>query len=194
MTVHWYFNTSPDGDASNKNRYAGAHVTVAMKCPPVDSIMDSLSVRDSIASAWRQSNYSPGSDQTTRWEKGGWIVRGSDGRLSVIAFTWPSENCALDAPGGTVPPPGAIAWFHTHPWTKDEKMTTCPPVDFTKSNNPLLQHLGVMPQTYGDHADDFDQAASGAWGNLPGYIIDGDGISRFDSTTDVRISNARCGY
>lgn len=194
MTVHWYFYTSPDGDASHKSRYASAHVTVELQCPPVDSIMDSVSVRDSVASAWQRSNYAPGSDQTTRWEQGGWIIRGSDGRYSVLDFAFPAQNCGLNPPPGTQPPPGAVAWFHTHPWTFDEKATTCFKFNFNAPNVPsVLRNLGLQPQNYKGVPSEDDQATAGVW-NLPGYIIDADGIARFDSTTTRRISSARCGY
>jgi hypothetical protein len=131
---------------------------------------------------WTASNYSPSTPQDQRLEQYAWIVQTSNG-YTFQSMGIPPSPCGVTEPIQVEKPAGAIAFIHTHPWSVLEVQTSC------GSDNGTYYGL-PSPQ---------DVSTSATLG-IPGYILDANGITKFDAATgsgtgtsiDARIP--RCGY
>jgi len=147
--------------------------------------VDNDAMGASFQSLWSQSHYSPTTPQNDRFEVGGFILHNSDGSYSFKPFDATPTPCGMDIdPAKNPKPDNAVAWVHVHPWKLGEQQTSCGYAVYINGQGYYANYNG-MP------SDDDNQAA-GTW-NLPGYILDADGINRFGAS-DSGTRYARCGY
>jgi hypothetical protein len=91
-------------------------------CQTGDPALDSPGVQKGLKDLWTRSN--PDAPQSQRLEQGGWIVQESDGSYRMAPFSSSVQGpCSIN--GNMNAPPGAVAWVHTHPFTRGEVQTIC---------------------------------------------------------------------
>lgn len=169
--------------------------TADRPCSTRDSVLNSPAVQAGFKDLWARSN--SGGTMSQRYERGGWVIRDSQGGYSIQSFpdSWTTGPCGIDAPLGTVPPPGSVAWVHTHPYAAGDTLTSCPALRLTLPNGSVY----VQYSTYANNPSDYDGLASTGW-NLSAYIIDKNKITAYvgdgTSSTQYRVTNrvSRCGY
>lgn len=84
-------------------------------------------------------------------------------------------------------PPAATAFVHTHPWATGEEQTSCDPTMAIPELN-----LVIYPD-YNGKASGADQEAAKML-RIPGYILDADGITKFDERNASLQRYPRCGF
>jgi hypothetical protein len=136
-------------------------------CGPDDPILASAEVRAGFDALWRASNFGPRIPQHQRLEQYAWIVETSDG-FAFAPMNLPSGPCGPEERVDVAPPPGTVAWVHTHPWRWGEMQTSCGEAHGIYVGMPSM--------------DDID--ASRVLG-LPGYIIDAHQITKFDAAAGL---------
>lgn len=174
-------------------RGGGAEPTDTADCATGDPIIDSPAVQAGFEDIWKRSN--PEAPMSQRIERGGWVIRTATGyAFQAWPDVWSINQCGIDVPAGTMPPAGAVAWVHTHPYAYREKMTGCESLTLRVGGQ-----LMTVYQDYLNQPSDYDGEVSTGW-NLAGYVIDKAGISEFvgdpASQYKVRIVERvnRCGY
>jgi hypothetical protein len=136
---------------------------------------------------------------------GGFIIKDPDsGVYSFQRFDFPSFPCSMQPDFGKPLPRGAVAWVHIHEWAIDDKTIGCGPAVVTHGVPQRLKDGSILYQKYKgwpSFGDDGDLAVSEKWGNLPGYILDADGITRFQFNPNSSLPYndhgqrlSRCGY
>jgi hypothetical protein len=151
---------------ATRDRTGRERVRLPAHCGANDPILASAEVRAGFDALWRASNFGLRIPQDERLEQYAWIVETSDG-YALAPMNVPSAPCGTeDQVDIALPPPGTVAWVHTHPWAWGEIQTSCGEADAI--------YFG-MPSK-----DDVD--ASQVLG-LPGYIIDAHQITKFDATS-----------
>lgn len=152
-------------------------------CNTGDPLIDSPEVQAGFDSIWAQSNYSPEAPQSERREVGGWIIQTASG-YSFQQFTnVETKPCGIDLPPDGKPA-NAVGFVHTHPWAIGEKQTSCEPIMFAGR--------AFYPEYKGESSNWDDKAAEAL--NLPGYILDANGITKFDKSGATLARHDRCGY
>lgn len=157
-------------------------------CKTSDPVVNSEAVQTAFEELWKNSNYEVNGvvqPQSERRERGGFIISTATGyTFQPFPSEWASDACTIDVPPGYLPPAGAIAWVHTHPYSRGEVAYAC---------GEALPGTGV-PETYNGSSSWPDNDISGAWG-LPGYLIDAEDISTFTSNRNAAdVSLGRCAY
>jgi hypothetical protein len=171
-----------DGGGGDHGGGGGSVEPPEEPCATGDPVVDSETVQDGFTELWQQSNYSPTTPQNERREVAGWIVQTANG-FAVQPMTGAVlMPCGVDADGN--PPPGTVGWVHTHPWSVGERQTSCPPLTIGGRE---------VHFTYTGASSDYDDAISAQFG-IPGYILDADGITKFDGTGATLARHDRCGY
>jgi hypothetical protein len=156
--------------------------TTKNPCNTSDPILNSPDFATGAQSLWAQSNYGPSTPQADRREQYSWIVQTSTGYSFVPIGTTP-QPCGMGSAEYLSPPPGTVAFIHTHPWTDGEMQTTCGPRQ--------ARYFGLPSE---------DDVAAAAQLTLPGYILDTKRITQFDGNSGPAPANAiqsqtpRCGY
>lgn len=163
-------------------------------CNTGNPVVDSPAVQSGFDQLWSASN-ADAPQQADRRERGGWIVRTLNGyAVQPFPEAWAIGPCGIDAPGNTAPPPGTVAWVHTHPFGYGELATTCDAYD--------LKIGGTTVKVYTRYTNDpssDDGMASAQWG-IPDYVIDKDKITEFTGNPsspnqyDITSRVNRCGY
>lgn len=160
-------------DQTTEQASARVAVRDTVPCPTGDPILDDPAVRQGLKQVWNASNPEAPSD-SNRIEHGAWIRLGSNGSLFVDPFpsSWAATGCGIDVPPETRPPSDAVAWVHTHGWTRGEKMTAC---------RRLKVGNVELPFNYSGDPSDDDQQAAGVWSAIGSYLMDKDQIRKYDS-------------
>jgi hypothetical protein len=79
-------------------------------------------VKQGLKELWARSNAS--ALQAQRLEQAAWIIQNPDGTFGMAPFSVTAQGpCRVN--GNFNAPPGAVAWVHTHPFTRDEVQTIC---------------------------------------------------------------------
>lgn len=163
-------------------------------CNTSDPVLNSLAVQAGFEDLWSRSN--PDAEMSQRREKGGWIIQSG---TAYVFEPWPDSwtigPCGLDLPETTTAPAGAIGYVHTHPYKRDELLTSCDHLVLTFGNGQTM----AVYEKYKNAPSDPDGEAASRWG-IAGYIIDKNRITRYVGTptgTDkyrVTAQHGRCGY
>lgn len=157
-------------------------------------MIDSPEVQAGFTDLWARSGY--GKPMAERREQGGWLMRRLDGSYYMRMFPedWAAGPCGIDLPPGTLPPDGAVAKVHTHPFHRGERLTECP-----RQEIPGMGSFHVNYKNESSEADDRElrrfRSIPGAQ-NLIGIIIDHDQIIAYDGsgTPEGEVKLDRCGY
>jgi hypothetical protein len=176
----WAYTAESGGDS------ASVHVTV-VPCPTTDSLLDTLSIRDSLASFWVNTNASDSIPESHREQKfvmyrnpitGEVFARGYYNTLnSTCESTFPfgRPNIAQGDP----PDEWIVAFGHFHPFHHWD-VFRCPRSDGT---NPLVHydavsHGGPSARDWMSVETERAPTTDGAWRKIPEYVIDADSIYR----------------
>lgn len=163
-------------------------------CETGDPLVDAPAVQNGMKQLWMRSNSDAA--MAERREAGGFVVL--DPLLGYVLHpfpeSWAATACAISPPPGFIPPVNAVAWVHTHPYGRDELLTSCPSERiviggtvfeaFTKYQNDPSADDGRMAQQWG----------------LPGYVLDREKITRFTGNPsssikyDITLRTNRCAY
>lgn len=184
--------SDPDDGGRNGGSSPCSTCEAATPCSTGNSVIDSQVVQDAFNLLWQASDYEL--PQPQRREQGGWIFRDADGtyRFETFPPEWERKPCSIEVPPGTLPPPGAVGWAHTHPFSNGEKMTEC---DWQE-----IPGLGKFPIAYRNAPSQGDDEATKFWRSqgydILGYMIDADRITVFngDGTPQSETPYTRCGY
>ncbi len=162
-------------------------------CDTKDPIVDTPAVQAGMDALWKDSN--PDAPMAQRRERGGWILSTATGyAFQPFPSSWTIGACGIDIPAGSTVPPGAVAWVHTHPYAKGEKLTACDSTTIVIGGQAITAYT-----TYLNDPSGYDGDASLAFG-VPGIMIDKDGITRFDGDSasqdrlTIQARFGRCGY
>lgn len=163
-------------------------------CNTGDQTVDDPAVQEAFAHLWSNSNYGPGVPMSHRIEDGGWIIRNTDGNLRFMSFpvSYSRDNCSISIPEGVIPPPGTVAWVHTHPFAAGERLTEC--------QLQPIPGVGLVPLSYQNQSSAADDEIQAQWRsqgfNIVAYMIDANGIVRYDGsgTPAGETKYSRCGY
>lgn len=162
-------------------------------CRTGDAALDAPPVQAAFGDLMTRSH--PEAEMANRLEKGAWIIQTPAGySAQLFPETWTLGPCGIEMPANTVPPAGAVAWVHTHPYAYGEELTSCDKTAVTIGGVTFL-----APLTYTNDPSEPDGAVSSRF-NLTGYILDKDKITRFEgdpaSPSKFRITQRvdRCGY
>ena len=157
----------------------------------MDSVMNDL---------WESSNYSPSTPDSLRREQGGFIIRtinGADTTYGFKKFTYSGTKPCSVRPDATVPA-GAVAWIHTHPWKLQEPQESCDHLRIPTTTgfiNRALNYNGEASDDDNDVAEMFGAAlAPPLTDGLPGYILDVDGINKFNRHKVPGVRFNRCSF
>jgi len=114
-----------DGEGASSNEPASQNSSHPDQSPPanvqevprpdLEALAKDPAVAAAIDKAWRDSK--PGTDCLVAKENGFYIVRNADGTLSTMNMVVGTTAYCAGIPQFVPPPPGTIAWFHTHPIT-----------------------------------------------------------------------------
>lgn len=190
-------SASPEGPGGGGETETGSgdDPDPGIPCDTPDPVVNSTAVQAGCDRLWSGSN--PDAPMADRRERGGWVVQRDGGYvLEPYPDDWTQGACGIDPPPNTVPPAGAVAWVHTHPYSRGESLTICTPTRFELGGRTYLVY-----ETYQNLPSGEDALTAEGW-NLRGYILDKDAITGFlpDLTTtrtdDFEITSqiARCGY
>jgi hypothetical protein len=182
--------------------------------PPADTacntsdnaVLNDPSVQAGFESLWNQSGMNL--QQSQRLESAGWIIQNADGSRQLVAFSYTQRNaCAVN--GNLFPPPGAVGFVHTHPFTTGERMTACGPITYEAPNGQTFVVVGRDGQplyhAYNNQPSPRDRdllqnvinrvRKSRGEQPLEGYVIDNEGITRYSGLNgDKDKTYGRCGY
>jgi hypothetical protein len=194
------------GDSSGKPGGGTAEPPAADTCKTGDPVLDDPVVRQGLKDLWSRSNAD--SAQAKRVEQSGWIVQRTDGSFAMVALAIRSQSpCGVN--GNFAPPPGAVAWVHTHPFTTGEVQTICGALkepdpstggwrDARGPNGQLLYPTYANAPSSPDHAVllaiNRPRERNGL-DLITGIIIDADRTTAFtEHASDGTIPFPRCGY
>lgn len=175
-------------------------------CRTGEPALDAPAVKAGLKDLWDRSN--PNAPQAQRLEQGAWIVQNADGSYGMAPFATSLQGpCNIN--GNYNPPPNAIAWVHTHPFTAGETMTICGayktrdpatgawrdiigpdgrPVYPVYNNRPSIDDHGTM-------ADMNETLAMNGRDILMGVVIDHQQTSIYNESTAAGYTiRSRCGY
>lgn len=109
----------PGGDGGDDD---GEEPPPADTCRTGDPALDSPAVKQGLKDLWARSN--PTLAQAQRLEQAAWILQNPDGTFRMATFSVTVQGpCGVN--GNLNAPPGAVAWVHTHPFTRNEVQTIC---------------------------------------------------------------------
>lgn len=163
-------------------------VTIEEECTHFgdDPVANDESVQEGFKELWEDSNADD--NLAKRNEVGAWIVQTESGyKLEPWGVKFP-------ACGGDIElqiPENVVGFVHTHPYASGELVYTC---DESGRISGFTEYPGTPSDIDRATAEALGEAL-GRDGPLPGYIIDKDGIVRFeglDETADAK--SKRCGY
>lgn len=172
-------------------------------CETNDEVLDDEIVQQKMEELWEASNAD--APEFQRKEQGGWIIK--DPVTNEISFeefppSWARKPCGIDLPANITVPPNTIGMLHTHPFTIGEKMYSClkAPVaviqQFQGQFDQVVKKYNNQPSP-GDIElmNTFAQAGF----DLDGYIIDEQGIVKYDENTvennsSTMTTHSRCAY
>lgn len=176
-------------------------------CNTSDSpVLNDAAVQTGFEDLWNQSRMNL--EQSQRLESAAWIVQNADGSRHMVPFSYTQRNaCAVN--GNFFPPPGAVGFVHTHPFTTGERMTACGPMTYETPNGQSHVVVGRDGQplyhTYNNQPSPRDRHllqgvinhVRKARGEPPldGYVLDNEGITRYVGMNgDKDRLYGRCGY
>lgn len=94
-------------------------------CQTGDPMLDSPAVEQGLKDLWARS--APTAPQAQRLEQAAWIIQNADGTYGTAPFSVTTQGpCGIN--GNLNAPAGAVAWVHTHPFTRNEVQTICGPL------------------------------------------------------------------
>jgi hypothetical protein len=162
-------------------------------CNTTDEVLNSPEVQAGMQNLWAFSN--PNGAMQDRQERGGWIVQTASGyTVDPFPLDWTIGPCGINVPVGTMPPAGAVAWLHTHPYGNGEMLTSCEGTRIEIGGQVFTAYV-----RYTNDPSEPDGKTATLW-NLRGYVIDKDKITEFigdpNSPQKYQISERadRCGY
>ena len=153
-------------------------------CVTADSVLNSPGVQTGFAAMWSVTQAD--GPQADRREVPGWIVRNADGTYGfqrVFSAGITSDPCQVTATTVQVPT-NVVAWVHTHPYARGERMTECGNIRYIRGASATdVATVRGLSQLQGRE--------------ITGYILDKDGIMKY--TKDTRANRhegfiRRCGY
>jgi hypothetical protein len=182
--------------------------------PPADTacntsdnaVLNDPTVQAGFENLWNQSGMNL--QQSQRLESAGWIVQNANGSRQLVAFSY-TQRDACGVNGNFFPPPGAVGFVHTHPFTTGERMTSCGPMTYEAPSGQTFVVVGRDGQplyhTYNNQPSPRDRdllqnvinRVRKARGEQPleGYVIDNEGITRYSGMNgDKDRTYGRCGY
>lgn len=135
-------------------------------CDTGDAHLDAPNVYGGFEQLWAQSI-------ENGVEQGGWIVQDGDSFRLVPFRNADYSPCGIDI--NESPPAGTVAMVHTHPWP----LFTVDPCGNVNTGTP----------------SDEDVAALQALGLSTGYLLDANGIGKYNATSGESARRiGRCGY
>lgn len=185
----------------------GGATTPPDTCQTGDAVLDSPAVRQMLSDLWQRSN--PAAPQPQRLEQAGWIVRNPDGTFGTMPLTGITAQGPCEINGNFNPPPDAVAWVHTHPFSRGEEQVVCPPVhrlDTSTGQWVIVYGSDGRPdyQEYGNRPSDPDYDLLWRINHvrqnqhrvlLTGLIIDHDRTTAYTEDSSAKPAPfPRCGY
>lgn len=157
-------------------------------------VIDSPEVQQGFDDLWSRSGFEK--PMAERREQGGWLIARGDSTYYIQPFPveWSSGPCAISVPSGTLPPNGAIAMVHTHPYHLGEQLTSC---EQQRLPGGGAVYINYANQPSGDDYDTMQGLHSipGAE-TLIGIIIDNEKITAYNGSSGpgAQTQMDRCGY
>lgn len=163
---------------------ASAGVSAVNRCPMGEPFLTDSVVVERFREMWYYSY--PDSALAKMKERIGFIVQKPDGSYDVEWVPRLADACnVLDGPDPLQPPPGTIAWAHTQP---------APPGTLIPPGVCVLRPLGMETAAGASLPDQRwgDLLSVGVGKEVPGFILETTGLTRFDSTNPAGVPFPMC--
>lgn len=156
-------------------------------CETGDPNIDNEATEKALKEMWDKSNPDE-QDEFNRIEQGGWILKDPISQQMVFQefpSSWVRTPCAIVFPQNIVIPSDAVGMLHTHPFTRNEKMYSCLGVSkvliqqFPNTFNQVVKKYNNQPSP---NDIDIIKGFKNAGIDIDGYIIDKQGIIKYDET------------
>ncbi|MCH8556569.1 MAG: hypothetical protein LAT84_02045 [Balneolia bacterium] len=169
-------------------------------CDTEDEIINHLGDQGVLNELWELSNYTD--NEFDRLEQGGWIVDAGNGNFVFHEFgdDWLRNACRITHPAEFDIPEGTVAMIHTHPYTVGEEMWAClnvPQEIIDLDPDGFSSIVKKYNNNPSDHDINFLNSLSSIGVNIDGYILDKNGIIKYDKNStvaEVDLYAIRCGY
>ncbi|MBN2731004.1 MAG: hypothetical protein JXR26_01120 [Balneolaceae bacterium] len=173
-------------------------------CDTGNAALDDTDIQNTMEQLWENSDIN--AEEFNRREQGAWVIKDpATGEYSIKEFSsaWTRTPCKLIPPENMNLPSNTVGMLHTHPFNTNEKMYSCLGVSeslvqqFKNKFDQIVKKYKNIPSK-GDIKflkDIHDKTGI----NLDGYIIDENGIKKYDKDTNRNDPSTmtpydRCGY